>query len=41
MEDTILFGFIDNRHVLLEWDKAKKFGWSLELDTSKWTGCTF
>ena len=41
MEDTVLFGFIDNRHALLEWDKAKEFGWSLELDTSKWVGCTF
>ena len=44
-EDAILFGFIDNRHVLLEWDKAKDFGWSLELDVSKlnsWLNkCTF
>ena len=42
-EDTILFGFIDSRHALLEWDKAEEFGWSLELDTSKWKwkGCIF
>ena len=40
-EDMILFGFIDNRHVLLEWDRADDFGWSLKLDTSKWEGCTF
>ena len=40
-EDTVLFGFIDNRHVLLEWDRADDFGWSLELDVSKWEGCTF
>ena len=38
---AILFGFIDNRHVLLEWEKAEKYGWSLELDANKWQGCTF
>ena len=38
---AILFGFIDNRHILLEWEKADEYGWSLELDTSKWFGCTF
>ena len=41
MEDAVLFGFIDNRHALLEWDKAKDFGWSVELDTSKWKRCIF
>ena len=41
MEDTVLFGFIDNRHALLEWDKAKDFGWSVELDTSIWEACDF
>ena len=40
-KDTVLFGFIDNRHVLLEWEKADEYGWSLELDTSGWKGCTF
>ena len=40
-EDTILFGFIDNRHSLLEWDEAKKYGWSVELDAGKWVRCTF
>ena len=40
-EDTILFGFIDNRHVLLEWDKAEEFGWSLEIDANGWEGCEF
>jgi hypothetical protein len=38
---AILFGFIDNRHALLEWEKADDFGWSLEIDTRKWKGCTF
>jgi len=38
---AILFGFIDNRHVLLEWEKADEYGWSLDLDTSKWKGCNF
>ena len=41
IKDTILCGFIDNRHSLLEWYKAKDFGWSLELNTDKWKGCTF
>ena len=40
-KDTVLFGFIDNRHVLLEWEKADEYGWSLELDTSEWKLCTF
>jgi hypothetical protein len=40
-KEAILFGFIDNRHVLLEWEKAEEFGWSLEIDTRKWKGCTF
>jgi hypothetical protein len=40
-KDTVLFGFIDNRHALLEWEKAEEFGWSLEIDTGKWKGCTF
>ena len=40
-KDTVLFGFIDNRHVLVEWEKADEYGWSLELDTSGWKGCTF
>ena len=38
-KDKILFGFIDNRHALLEWKYAYKSNWSLELDTSKWGGC--
>ena len=38
---AILFGFIDNRHILLEWEKAEEYGWSLELDANKWQGCTF
>ena len=38
---AILFGFIDNRHVLLEWEKADEYGWSLEIDTSKWKLCAF
>ena len=40
-KDTVLFGFIDNRHVLLEWEKAEEFGWSLEIDTGEWKLCTF
>ena len=40
-KETILFGFIDNRHVLLEWEKAEEYGWSLELDANKWQGCNF
>ena len=40
-KDTVLFGFIDNRHVLLEWKKAAFFGWSLKLPTNKWQKCTF
>ena len=40
-KDTVLFGFIDNRHVLLEWEKADEYGWSLEIDTSEWKLCTF
>jgi Leucine-rich repeat (LRR) protein len=40
-KEAILFGFIDNRHILLEWEKADEYGWSLELDTNKWKGCTF
>ena len=40
-KDTVLFGFIDNRHVLLEWEKAEEYGWSLEIDTSEWKLCTF
>ena len=40
-KDTVLFGFIDNRHALLEWEKAEEYGWSLEIDTSEWKLCTF
>jgi Leucine-rich repeat (LRR) protein len=40
-KDTVLFGFIDNRHALLEWEKADEYGWSLELPANKWQGCTF
>ena len=38
---AILFGFIDNRYALLEWEKAEEYGWSLELDANKWQGCAF
>jgi Leucine-rich repeat (LRR) protein len=40
-KEAILFGFIDNRHALLEWEKAEEYGWSLEIDTSEWKLCTF
>ena len=40
-EDAIMFEFIDNRHALLEWDKAYEYGWLLELDANKWKRCTF
>jgi Leucine-rich repeat (LRR) protein len=40
-KDTVLFGFIDNRHILMEWEKADEYGWSLEIDTSEWELCTF
>ena len=40
-KEAILFGFIDNRHVLLEWEKAEEYGLSLEIDTGKWKGCNF
>jgi hypothetical protein len=40
-EEAILFGFIDNRHALLEWEKAALFRWSLKLPTNKWQKCTF
>ena len=40
-KDTVLFGFIDNRYDLLEWEKADEYGWSLEIDTIEWKGCTF
>ena len=40
-KDTVLFGFIDNRHALMEWEKADEYGWSLELPANKWQGCTF
>jgi Leucine-rich repeat (LRR) protein len=40
-KDTVLFGFIDNRHDLLEWKKADEYGWSLEIDTSEWKLCAF
>ena len=40
-KDSIMFGFIDNRHALLEWEIADEYGWSLELDTSWWKLCTF
>ena len=38
---AILFGFIDNRHSLLKWDKAEEYGWSLEINPNEWKGCTF
>ena len=28
-KEAILFGFIDNRYDLLEWEKAEEYGWSL------------
>ena len=40
-KEAILFGFIDNRHALLEWEKAALFRWSLKLPTNKWQKCTF
>ena len=50
MKDKILFGFIDNRHDLMEWLKlyenmpylkARLPYWSLELSTMDWRHCTF
>ena len=40
-KEAILFGFIDNRHILMEWEYAEEYGWSLEIDTIEWKGCTF
>tara|TARA_B100001094_G_C18018293_1_gene713766 strand:- start:390 stop:893 length:504 start_codon:yes stop_codon:yes gene_type:complete len=42
-EEAIIFGFIDNRHALIEWKEKNNYNWnwSLKLDTKLWNNCVF